>query len=108
MFDPVQKQADRQRKVRNAFALSGETPAPQVGPFFVESDPPLNGGQIAKLNVDKRQFQKDYMEYWNSTSKLTASGRPIDAVICAGAPFAAARREGFHYYGEFCTVTTCS
>lgn len=85
--------------LRSAFALSGEPPAPQVGPFFVEEKPPLTGGQIAEVNVQKRQYQKEYMEYWNSTAKMTSFGRPVDAVICAGAPFAAARVEGYHYYG---------
>lgn len=30
-----------------------------------------------------------YMEYWNSTEKLTGTGHPVDAIICPVAPHAA-------------------
>ncbi|KAL8797689.1 MAG: hypothetical protein Q9195_000041 [Heterodermia aff. obscurata] len=39
------------------------------------------------------------MEYWNSTKDQTGTGRPVDALIMPVAPFAAARREQFNYYG---------
>ena len=39
------------------------------------------------------------MEYWNSTTSLTGTGRPVDAFILPVAPFAAARRERCNYYG---------
>jgi amidase len=45
--------------------------------------------EIAKINVAKREYQKLYMDYWNSTSELTGTGRPVDAVICPAAPHAA-------------------
>ena len=47
----------------------------------------------------ERKYQKEYMEYWNSTVELTKTGRPVDAFIMPVAPFAAARREKFRYYG---------
>lgn len=39
----------------------------------------------------KRDMQKEYMEFWNSTANLTRTGRPVDAVISPIGPFAAAR-----------------
>jgi len=55
--------------------------------------------EIAAVNVAKRAWQKEYMEYWNSTSSLTGTGRPVDAVVSPLAPFAAARPDMYDYYG---------
>ena len=44
-------------------------------------DQKLSVSEIAALNVEKREYQKQYMEYWNSTVELTGTGRPVDAVI---------------------------
>ena len=49
------------------------------------------------VNVAKREAQKEYMEYWNSTAELTGTGRPVDAIISPLAPFAAARPEKYTY-----------
>lgn len=54
---------------------------------------------IAAINVSKRQLQKAYMEYWNSTASLTSTGRPVDAIIAPAAPFPAARPDQYGYYG---------
>jgi amidase len=62
--------------------------------------PQYDATQIAAVNVEKRQYQKEYMEYWNSTVQATGTGRPIDAVICPLAPFAAARPGRYSYYGK--------
>lgn len=45
--------------------------------------------EIAKNNVAKREYQKEYMDYWNSTAELTGTGRPVDAFISPLAPFPA-------------------
>ncbi|KAH8816091.1 amidase signature domain-containing protein [Xylogone sp. PMI_703] len=52
-----------------------------------------NASRIADVNVRKRQFQKQYMEYWNSTAAKTGTGRPVDAVISPLAPFPAAIKD---------------
>lgn len=39
------------------------------------------------------------MDYWTSTENRTTTGRPVDALIAPLAPFAAARRERYTYYG---------
>ena len=81
---------------RKAFELSGEVPKPQI---LLDETPQYNASQIMETMVNKRDIQKEYMEYWNSTSKLTGTGRPVDAVISPLAPFAAARPEKYSYYG---------
>lgn len=59
----------------------------------------LKASDIAAVNIAIRELRKEYMEYWNTTTELTSTGRPIDAVICPVAPFPAARPEQYHYYG---------
>ncbi|TVY34670.1 Acetamidase [Lachnellula occidentalis] len=77
--------------VHAAFALSGE---PMIGPIaaaYGTLKQQYTASQIAAVNVGKRAYQKEYMEYWNSTSALTGTGRPVDAVIAPIAPYAATR-----------------
>ena len=85
------------------FALSGEYVAPQT---LVPEVPQANATDIMKTNIAKRELQKDYMEYWNSTAEHTGTGEPVDAVISPLAPFPAARREGYTYYGYSVWVNT--
>ncbi|GAB7366608.1 hypothetical protein MBLNU230_g8593t1 [Neophaeotheca triangularis] len=75
--------------------LSGEPAAPQA---LVMKNPQANATEIMKWNIAQREAQKEYMEYWNSTTKLTGTGRAVDAVISPLAPFAAARPQGYLYY----------
>lgn len=76
-------------------ALSGEPAAPQA---LVQNTPQATATEIMAWNIAKREAQREYMEYWNSTTKLTGTGRAVDAVISPLAPFAAARPEGYTYY----------
>lgn len=86
--------------VHEAFALSGEPIAPQVVVAYgTKPSEPFTASQIAKNNVAQREYQKEYMDYWNSTQDLTGTGRPVDAIISPLAPYPAARREKYHYYG---------
>jgi amidase len=79
--------------------------ASQVAAAFGKIKEEYTGSKISAVNVEKRQFQKQYMEYWNSTSSLTGTGRPVDAIIAPVAPFAAARPDMYKYYGEWKNVT---
>ena len=86
--------------VHKAFGLSGEPVSPQVVKSYGTSPKEqFNGSQIAEVNVAKREWQKEYMDYWNSTSELTGTGRPVDALIAPLAPFPAARPNKYDYYG---------
>jgi amidase len=89
---------DGGRDIQSAFALSGEPMAPQIA-LYKGLEKEFTGGQIAATNVKLRHLKKGYMDYWNSTAKVTGMGRPVDAVITPVAPWPAARRERFTYYG---------
>lgn len=59
----------------------------------------MTGFDIAAVNVEKREYQKEYMDYWNSTASLTGTGRAIDAVITPLAPMPANLTMKFDYIG---------
>ncbi|KLJ11647.1 hypothetical protein EMPG_13187 [Blastomyces silverae] len=82
----------------NQFNLSGEAPIPELSVFFGGApNPQKTAHEIAAINVTKREYQKEYMEYWNSTAELTGTGRPVDGFFCPVAPFPAARRGKTNY-----------
>ena len=86
--------------VHEAFALSGEPVAEQVANAYgYKPTDEMTASKIAATNVLKRQYQKEYMEYWNSTEKHTGTGRPVDAFVAPLAPFPAARPTKYSYYG---------
>ncbi|KAJ5125854.1 hypothetical protein N7448_005167 [Penicillium atrosanguineum] len=72
---------------RHHFSLSGETQAKQV--IVQQNGPQLSASEIAALNITKREYQKEYMDYWNSTAALTGTGRPVDGLFCPLASHAA-------------------
>lgn len=84
--------------VRSAFALSGEPMSEQIK-RYESVGKEFTGSEIAATNVALRKLKKEYLDYWNSTSENTRTGRPVDAVICPLAPFPAARPGKFDYYG---------
>ena len=88
---------------RKDFALSGEPVAPQC---LVTETPAATATAILATNVEKRDLQKAYMEYWNSTAEVSGTGQPVDAIIVPAAPFPAARPNMYHYYGYSVFVNT--
>lgn len=84
--------------VRGAFALSGEPMADEAS-FYSSVLKEFTGSEIAATNVELRRLKKEYLSYWTSTSESTGTGRPIDALICPVAPWPAARRGRYKYYG---------
>ncbi|KAI2148884.1 hypothetical protein LOZ07_006775 [Ophidiomyces ophidiicola] len=89
---------DNGADAREQFGLSGE----RLEPFeyvFANTDPPADAQAVAALNVAKRAYQKEYLEYWNASEALTGTGRAVDGVIWPVAPYAAARRDGCYYVG---------
>ncbi|PYH40789.1 putative general amidase GmdA [Aspergillus saccharolyticus JOP 1030-1] len=93
---------DGRTDVQTQFALSGEEQRPEC---FLQPSEQRTATQVAALNVTKRNYQKSYMAYWNSTAKLTGTGRPVDAVICPTCPYVAVKPGRFqHSYTEFVNV----
>jgi amidase len=93
-------QYDGGADIHSAMALSGEPLAPQISMAY--GDKPSEqktAAEIWKTNIELRKWQKQYMDYWNSTAELTGTGRPVDGVIAPIAPFAAARPLKYTYYG---------
>lgn len=89
---------DGGHNVHGDLRLSGE-PAISRIPYTFGTEPktPLNATEIAQLHIRKREYQKAYMDYWNSTAELTGTGRPVDAFISPLLPFTGMRPE----YNEF-------
>ncbi|KAJ6786038.1 hypothetical protein PWT90_06572 [Aphanocladium album] len=72
--------------------LSGEPPASRIPMVFgMEPTEPKNATQIAELHIRKREIQKEYMDYWNSTAEVTSTGRAVDAFISPLVPFTGMR-----------------
>lgn len=82
---------------RYHFGLSGETPPSQV--IVNQNGNELVASEIAALNITKRDYQKQYMDYWNSTANATGTGRPVDGVLCPLAPHAAVIPNQFKHVG---------
>lgn len=85
--------------IHNALELSGEPMVPQVSGLYGEKREEASASRISANNIAKREYQKDYMEYWNSTARTTSTGRPVDAIVAPIAPFASARPNRYKYYG---------
>ena len=75
--------------------------AAPVASIYGTRNKEYTASQISQINVLKRQYQKEYMEYWNSTESITGTGRPVDAVISPAAPYAAARPDMYDYLGTY-------
>ena len=90
--------------IHDSFALSGEPMSENVAWIYTDKKrEQMQASQIAANNVSKREYQKEYMEYWNSTAQHTKSGRPVDAFILpVGA--AAATRPGATTYAGYTTA----
>ena len=71
----------------------------QISGMYGKKREEASASRISANNIAKRNYQKEYMEYWNSTAHMTATGRPVDAIIAPLAPFAAARPDRYKYYG---------
>ncbi|CAF9903062.1 MAG: Acetamidase [Alectoria fallacina] len=85
--------------IHNALGLSGEPMVSQISGMYGKKREEASASRISANNIAKRNYQKEYMEYWNSTAHMTATGRPVDAIIAPLAPFAAARPDRYKYYG---------
>ncbi|KAK7897999.1 hypothetical protein LTR67_004631 [Exophiala xenobiotica] len=67
---------------------------------------PKTADKIWEINLRLREYQKEYMEYWNGTAKQTKSGKPVDAILTPVAPFAALQFGGTFHIGYTPWVNT--
>lgn len=85
--------------IHSCLALSGEPIAEQLSMAFGSKPIPEKGAaHVAATNVRIREYRKRYLDYWNSTTAVTGTGRPADAFISPLAPFAAARPAKYKHY----------
>lgn len=87
--------------------LSGEPISPQIAVTY-GSEPlkEVGASEIAATNIAKREYQKEYIDYWNSTEDLTGTGRPVEAFIMPCAPFPAIRINTYRYSGYSMIINT--
>ncbi|KAG1757530.1 general amidase [Suillus lakei] len=68
---------------------------------------PQNGGltayQLWQAQKLRQNIRKEYLDHWNATATETGTGRPVDAIICPAAPFAAPPH-GKNKYANYTTV----
>ncbi|KZV61548.1 amidase [Peniophora sp. CONT] len=70
-----------------AHASSGEPPNQLVKDNFGEApSKKLSATEFFALNERRYQYQQTYAKYWNDSSKLTKSGRPVDFIILPAFP----------------------
>jgi len=81
--------------IQAAVAASGEPIIETMLPSSSENMPlkPLadstSAYQLWQFHRKKRDLRKEYLDYWQSTVSATGTGRPVDALICPAAPYAA-------------------
>jgi amidase len=61
------------------------------------SNPPTVG-KMWDAQMDRLVFIKKTLDHWVATKERTGTGRPIDALISATTPWAAAPKYGFDFY----------
>ena len=54
--------------------------------LYDESMRDLSVTELWKLQIQRSEVAKQYLDAWNNTAKVTASGRPIDAIIRFAVP----------------------
>ena len=93
--------------IHAAFALSGEPVIPQISKVYgIASVEQKRACDIAATNIAKRKYQKEYLEYWNSTAGKTRDGHPVEAFIAPLVPYAGGRRDAYHYY-TYSAIVNC-
>lgn len=82
--------------------LAGEPLDPAISTIY-GSEPvrEFQASEIATVNVQIREYRKQYIDYWNSTAELTGTGEVADAFIMPVTPFPAATPLDYPHYGEF-------
>lgn len=87
--------ADAGLDIFHHIGLSGETLMEIISKIYLGEtgvpQAPKTVDQIWDTNVRLRAFQKEYMDYWNSTSMMTSSGKPVVAVLSPVSAVAAYR-----------------
>lgn len=49
----------------------------------------INAYQLRQLHKEKKDLREAHFALWQATVNETGTGRPVDAIVCPVAPFAA-------------------
>jgi amidase len=49
----------------------------------------ISAYELWQLHKERRALRKEYLDHWEKTIERTGTGRPVDAIICPAAPYAA-------------------
>ncbi len=49
----------------------------------------ISAYQIWQVQKERQRLRYQYLEHWEKTAEVTGTGRPVDAIICAVAPYTA-------------------
>lgn len=100
--------ADGGQNIYHHLGLSGEALTHRVVEFYGEkATAPKTADQIWENNLRHKDYQKRYLEYWNSTAKLTKSGRPVDAVVSPVNAYAGIHKDTWAYPGMIFLFPLC-
>ncbi len=89
--------ADGGDHIRDVIDAGGEPWIPGLKDYKDAEGPGLSVRKLWELHMKKDAWQVRFAQQWNSTSKLTKTGRPIDGLICPATPYASAKRYGFDW-----------
>ncbi|KIN08369.1 hypothetical protein OIDMADRAFT_37551 [Oidiodendron maius Zn] len=86
--------------IHKHIGLSGEPLHPRVAELYGNTpSAPITADKVAENYLQQRAYQKEYLDYWNSTAMQTGTGRPVDAVICMLSPMAALQLDSWMFIG---------
>ncbi|KAI6047918.1 amidase signature domain-containing protein [Pisolithus marmoratus] len=60
---------------------------------------PYTPHEIFRLNVEREAFRANALAHWNATKYRTATGRPVDVVLCPVAPTLAPPHDSTSWWG---------
>ncbi|KAH7931012.1 general amidase [Leucogyrophana mollusca] len=78
-------------------------PGPAVNAPFRPSKDGISAYQLWQVQKKRRDLRQEYTDLWEATVLETGTGRPIDAIICPAAPYAAPPH-GLNRYTNYTTV----
>jgi amidase len=89
-------EADGGRDIAEAVALSGE---PNLNGILSADSRELSTFEYWRLCLRRKQFITRQLASWESTSDLTGTGRPVDALIAPTAPYTSFTHDSRQYIG---------
>ncbi|KAG1755245.1 general amidase [Suillus paluster] len=79
----------------------------ELDDVVASSLPQKSGGitayQLWQVQKLRQNIRKEYLDHWEATASETGTGRPVDAIICPAAPYAATPH-GKNCYGYYTMV----